>query len=147
MIIRDVQANSRKHVLELLSALLAEGSSGLTASEIYTMLNQRERLGSTCLGNGVALPHCRYPDLQEPLAAMLLLAGPVEFDGGDERGVSVVVGLLLPDSETHGELQPLARALRQPDTLAMLARTRSSADAAAIVNSRIDTAARSIAAE
>jgi len=133
-------ASSRKDALQSLSALLATGPSKLTAAEIYGLLNERERLGSTCLGNGVAIPHGRDAGVTEPIGAMLLLREPVEFDASDSRAVSVLLGLLLPaDSDTR-EVPLLARALKLPDSLAMLERASSPDDAAAIVLSRCQAA-------
>jgi len=126
-------ASSRKHALEQLSQLLADGPSGLSAAEIFSSLNQRERLGSTCLGNGVALPHCRLPNLTAPVAALLLLNEPVDFDGEDSD-VRVVLGVLLPENDEHRELAPLARALRAKNKLSALLNAADARAAAAIVN-------------
>lgn len=129
-------ASSRKDALQSLSALLATGPGELTAAEIYRLLNERERLGSTCLGNGVALPHGRDAGVTEPVGAMLLLSEPVEFEANDARAVSVLLGLLLPAESDAQAVPLLANALKLPDSLAMLARANSPADAAAIVLSR-----------
>jgi PTS system nitrogen regulatory IIA component len=106
---------------------------GPPAGEIYSSFNKRERLGSTCLGNGVALPHCRLPDIETPVAALLLLNEPVDFDGEDSE-VSVVLGVLLPENEEHRELAPLATALREEQNLSQLLAVTDSRSAAELVN-------------
>ncbi|MGI9330292.1 MAG: PTS sugar transporter subunit IIA [Gammaproteobacteria bacterium] len=133
-------ASSRKDALQSLSTLLAAGSSELTATEIYGLLNERERLGSTCLGNGVAIPHGRNAGVTEAVGAMLLLREPVEFDANDARDVSVLLGLLLPAESDAQEVPLLARALKLPDSLVMLEKASSPGDAAAIVLSRCQAA-------
>lgn len=133
----DARASSRKDALQSLSQLLAAGPTGLTASEIYERLNDRERLGSTCLGNEVAIPHAHDAQLDRPSGALLLLREPVEFDAPDGAEVSVLLGVMLPPGAGEQELAALASALRLPDSLAMLQRARSPGDAAAIVMSRL----------
>ncbi len=130
-------ASSRKDALEQLSQLLADVPDGPPAGEIYSSLNKRERLGSTCLGNGVALPHCRLPDIESPVAAMLLLNEPVDFDGEDSE-VCVVLGVLLPENEEHRELAPLATALREEQNLSRLLEAADSHSAAELVNQQFD---------
>ena len=130
-------ASSRKDALEQLSHLLADVPDGPPAGEIYSSFNKRERLGSTCLGNGVALPHCRLPDIDAPIAAMLLLNEPVDFDGEDSE-VRVVLGVLLPETEEHRELAPLATALREEHNLSLLLSAADSRSAAELVNRQFD---------
>lgn len=111
----DVDASSRKDALQSLSLLLASGPGTLTAGEIFALLDQRERLGSTCLGNGVAVPHGRDPSLEQPVAAILRFAAPVDFDAGEDAEITVAVGLMLPAEEV-GDLSTVVDALRQADS-------------------------------
>lgn len=108
----DVEASSRKDALQALSLLLASGPGSLTAQEIFALLDQRERLGSTCLGNGVAVPHGRDPSLDQPVGALLRFVSPVDFDAGEDAEISVAVGLMLPEEE-GGELSTVVEALRR----------------------------------
>jgi PTS system nitrogen regulatory IIA component len=132
-----MEVRSRKHALEMLSSLLAQGPTRRTPAELYTDLSQRERLGCTALGNGVALPHARDAELDHPFAAMLLLATPVDFDAGDDTEVDVIVGVLLPEDGGQALLNSLSATLRRPDCLAMLQRARSAEDATAILMARL----------
>jgi len=125
----NVEARSRKHVLEILSELLASAENDLTAGEIFDSLVSRERLGSTALGGGVALPHGRVPGIDGSIAAFVRLSQGVEFDAPDGAAVTLVLGLLVPEqaSEQHlGELSSIAKRLSGPPLRAALAEAGSS---------------------
>jgi PTS system nitrogen regulatory IIA component len=125
----NVEARSRKHVLEILSELLASAENDLTAGEIFDSLVARERLGSTALGCGVALPHGRVPGIDGSIAAFVRLSQGVEFDAPDGIPVRLVLGLLVPEqaSEQHlGELSSIAKRLSRPELRAALADAGSS---------------------
>lgn len=132
----DVEASSRKDALQSLSILLASGPGSLTAAEIFTLLDQRERLGSTCLGNGVAVPHGRDPGLDEPVGALLRFKSPVDFDAGEDAEISVAVGLMLPVNDKE-ELQQVLAALRRSDSPAALQTAATPAAAIAAVQARL----------
>ena len=125
----NVEARSRKHVLEILSELLASAENDLTAGEIFDSLVSRERLGSTALGGGVALPHGRVPGIDGSIAAFVRLSQGVEFDAPDGVPVTLVLGLLVPEqaSEQHlGELSSIAKRLSRLPLRAALAEAGSS---------------------
>lgn len=136
----NANASSRKQALEQLSQLLADGPAGLTAQEICSSMNQRERLGSTCLGNGAALPHCRFATVSAPVGALLLLRRPVDFDG-DDSNVTIVLGVLLPESGELAELRPLATALREAGRLDELREVSDPRVAAEFVNAQLAASA------
>ena len=104
----DHPAGSKKRVLESLGALIADAGPALTAQQVFECLLARERLGSTALGDGVALPHARVPGMRAPLAACLRLATAVDFDAPDGAAVDLGVGLLVPEESTEDHLQSLA---------------------------------------
>ncbi len=99
---------SKKKVLETLSKLLSRDIESHNQEQIFDSLIMRERLGSTGLGSGVALPHCRLADLQRPFAAMLVLKSPIDFDGPDKEYVDIVFCLVVPEESDHEHLQILA---------------------------------------
>jgi len=106
-------APSKKRALEKLSTLLANNTNNISKERIFNVLLERERLGSTGLGKGVAIPHARIPDLRHTIAAMLTLDKPVNFDAVDGKPVDILFGLLVPsgdDNEQH--LQHLSRLVR-----------------------------------
>jgi PTS system nitrogen regulatory IIA component len=125
----NVEARSKKHVLEILSELLASADNDLTAGEIFDSLASRERLGSTGLGGGVALPHGRVPGIESSVAAFVRLSRGVEFDAPDGGPVALVLGLLVPEqaSEQHlEELSEMAQLLSRPALREGLLRASSS---------------------
>jgi len=103
-------ASSKKRVLENLSHLLVADTTATTADIIFQALLDRERLGSTGLGRGVAIPHARIPDLSHTIAAMLTLKTPVKYESVDNQPVDIIFGLLVPeDEEGDHHLEYLAR--------------------------------------
>jgi len=119
---------SKKRLLEYVSELLAGSSAELTQNEIFDALINRERLGSTGLGKGVAIPHGRIASLERPVCAFVKLATPVDFDATDGQAVDLIFTLLVPENSTEEHLQVLSTiaeifsnagismALRQCDT-------------------------------
>jgi len=103
------EATSKKRVIENLSRMLAANTSAATAEKIFQVLLERERLGSTGLGKGVAIPHARVPDLTHTVAAMLTLETPVEFEAADGKPIDIAFGLLVPEDDTEHHLQHLSR--------------------------------------
>ncbi len=136
----EARAESRKHALELLSELLAHSPTHLSPAEIYRILNEREMLGSTCLGQGAALPHGNDPELTEPVAAMLVLEEPIDFDSGDKGPVQTVVGLLLPAGEDRSLLTRFRSILKDPGRLRQLQDCEDADALVRVVNGWVDDA-------
>lgn len=107
-IVCDCEVASKKRVIEVLSELLAKGQADLTARPIFDSLIGRERLGSTGLGHGVALPHGRFNQSQRAVGAFVKLRKGVDFDAIDRQPVDLVFGLLVPDHYTDEHLKILA---------------------------------------
>ena len=103
-----VPSGSRKRTLQMLGEVLAGTEPGISAQAVFDRLVARERLGSTGLGDGCALPHARVPGLGHTLAAFLRLEHGVDFDAPDQEPVDLVFGLLVPDESTDEHLQVLA---------------------------------------
>jgi len=102
-------SSSKKRSLESLSNLLASAVPDYTETEIFDSLIGRERLGSTGLGNGVALPHGRLRGLKQPIAALITLRQGIDFDAIDRQPVDLLYALLVPEESTEEHLQILAR--------------------------------------
>jgi len=88
--------------------LLFETQHGLNRALITDSLFARERLGSTGLGHGVAIPHGRIKGLKQPMAAMFQLLNPIGFDAPDEKPVSLMIFLLVPEAATQKHLEILS---------------------------------------
>lgn len=103
-----VSVTSKKKALEELSKLLAKGSSGLSAADIFNSLTAREKLGSTGLGHGVAIPHGRMNGVTSSVGAFLKLKHPVDYDAHDGQAVDLIFGLVVPVAATEEHLKHLA---------------------------------------
>ena len=101
--------SSKKRVLQKLSQLLAQGDESLVEGEVFDALIARERLGSTGLGRGVALPHGRSAQGPRTLAAFLKLTSGVDYDAPDGEPVDLLLALLVPLECTDEHLQLLAQ--------------------------------------
>ncbi|GIX38843.1 PTS sugar transporter subunit IIA [Silanimonas lenta] len=123
--------SSKKRLLEHLAHLLAEGDAGREAA-LYDSLCQRERLGSTGLGHGVAIPHGRSPALSVATGAFVRLAEPVEFGASDGEPVDLVFALAVPEHFTQQHLVLLAQLAEMFADEAFRARLRAGADAEAL---------------
>jgi len=101
--------SSKKRTIEALSDVLAEENDQVTSQEIFDALFSRERLGSTGLGGGVAIPHGRLASVDTPIIAVVKLAQPVDFDSIDQQPVDIVIALLVAEDANQSHLEVLAR--------------------------------------
>lgn len=108
----DLLATSKKRALELASEVLSDHFPELDAGAVFDALLARERLGSTAVGDGVAVPHCRTDGATEPVAALLRLHEPVDFDAPDDAPVDLMFVLVVPAEENELHLKLLAGAAR-----------------------------------
>lgn len=104
----NVETTSKKGALEEMSRLMASSEPSLTYTEIFDCLNARERLGSTGLGHGVAIPHGRFQHINGPTAAFMRLETGVDYDAIDQQPVDLLFGLLVPSDATDEHLQILS---------------------------------------
>jgi PTS system nitrogen regulatory IIA component len=103
----DAEAKDKRDLFERVAVML-EGVSGLSRSQVVDSLLARERLGSTGLGQGIAIPHGRVKGLRDAVGAFLRLRAPIAFDAPDSRPVNLVFVLLVPDRATDLHLQILS---------------------------------------
>jgi PTS system nitrogen regulatory IIA component len=125
----DLVAPSKQSVLEALSSRAAAWS-GVDANVIFIALNNREQLGSTGMGQGIAIPHATVAGLAQPMGLLARLARPVDFDAIDEGKVDIVFVLLIPVDDRAAGLKLLsaaARVLRSEETRTLI---RSAPDGA-----------------
>lgn len=102
------QVGSKKRALEVVSALIASAQPNLVETEIFNSLIARERLGSTGIGHGIAIPHGRIRAVDRPIGAFAMLEKGVNFDALDGKPVDVVCALVVPVESTEEHLQILA---------------------------------------
>ena len=103
----DQSLSSKKRALEEISKLLS-GRDGLAEADIFNALMAREKLGSTGLGHGVAIPHGRMSETRSTTAALIRLTHGVDYDAHDGQAVDLVFGLIVPQSATEDHLKLLA---------------------------------------
>ena len=106
-VLPDLQVSSKKRLFEQ-AGLLFENHDGIGRSLVFDSLFARERLGSTGLGQGIAIPHGRIKGLKDALGAFFRLAQPVPFDAPDGQPVGLVFVLLVPEKATEKHLQILS---------------------------------------
>ncbi|MBI2382798.1 MAG: PTS IIA-like nitrogen regulatory protein PtsN [Gammaproteobacteria bacterium] len=106
-VVSSVAVTSKKKALEELSRLLAKGSA-VGDHEIFGSLVAREKLGSTGLGHGVAIPHGRLPAVQNSVGAFVRLKHAVDYDSHDGQPVDLIFGLVVPSNATEEHLKHLA---------------------------------------
>jgi PTS system nitrogen regulatory IIA component len=128
-VLPTLKVNSKKQAIQELAAKAAE-LAGLPEREIFETLLQRERLGSTGVGNGIAIPHGKLPKIGRLFGLFARLERPIDFDALDSEPVDLVFLLLAPEAAGADHLKALARVarvLRDPQTAAKLRATRDGA--------------------
>jgi PTS system nitrogen regulatory IIA component len=132
----DVRASNKRQLLQELAAHAAK-SLKLGVDQIAHSLLKREELGSTGLGDGLAIPHARVPDLRRLQGILARLQQPIEFDAIDGRAVDIVFVLMLPANAENKNLNALAlvaRKLRSPE---ILDRLRGAQDASELYRAMV----------
>ena len=130
-VVVDLPVSSKKRLFEQ-AGLLFENQDGIARSLVFDSLFARERLGSTGLGQGVAIPHGRIKGLKEALGALLRLPQPVPFDSPDGQPVTLVFVLLVPEKATEKHLQILSELAQMFSDKALREAMAQAADAAAL---------------
>jgi PTS system nitrogen regulatory IIA component len=127
----DVDAASKKRAFED-AGLLFENLHGLNRALVTDSLFARERLGSTGLGHGVAIPHGRIKGLKAPMAAVFQLATPIGFDAPDEQAVGLLIFLLVPEAATQKHLEILSEIAEMLSDSVLREKLKRSQDAATL---------------
>lgn len=122
-------ATSKKRLLEALARMLADGEGDATESAVFDSLCARERLGSTGLGHGVAIPHGRTAGLGTATGAFLRLAEPVDFGAPDGQPVDLIFALAVPEHFTHQHLLLLSQLAEMFGDEGFRERLRTAGDA------------------
>ncbi|HGF7510313.1 PTS IIA-like nitrogen regulatory protein PtsN [Vibrio cholerae] len=102
-----VQCSSKKRALEIISEIAAL-HTGQNATELFECMLSREKMGSTGIGNGIAIPHARMSESENAVAVLLQCEEPIEFDSIDNRPVDLLFALLVPEDQCKEHLKTLA---------------------------------------
>lgn len=123
-ILPSVKATSKKQLLEVISER-AEAVSGLPARIVFDVLLQRERLGSTGIGSGIAIPHGKFEGLPKLVGLFARLDKPVDFESLDGQPVDLVFTLLAPEGAGADHLKGLSRVARVLRNPAIISKVRT----------------------
>ena len=107
-IMLDLEVSSKKRVFEQ-AGLLLENEAGLARADVFDCLFAREKLGTTGLGQGVAIPHGRHASVKKAMGAFIRTKEPVSFDAPDGKPVSLIFVLLVPENATGEHLEVLSK--------------------------------------
>lgn len=126
-----IAGGSKKRLFETIAKLFADDQPGLEYSLVLDQLIAREKLGSTGLGEGIAIPHCRVDHCTKPLASLVTLDEPIAYDAPDDQPVDLLFVLLVPAQENQEHLDILAtiaRACSQPNFCSRLRAAQDTLD-------------------
>ncbi len=107
-VIVRVSVSSRKRLFALLADTLCQDEERLQSDTVFKSLTERERLGSTALGNGIAIPHGRVGKIDQPIVAVIRLSTPIDYDSPDRLPVWLAASLLVPDEDCSSHLGMLS---------------------------------------
>src|SRR4051812_16981197 len=127
----DLDVSSKKRAFEQ-AGLIFENNCGIARSVVTDNLFARERLGSTGLGHGVAVPHGRVKGLKNPLAAVLRMQQPIPFDAPDDEPVGLLIFLLVPEAATQRHLEILSEIAEMLSDRELRERLKGDVDAAGL---------------
>ncbi len=139
----DQECASKKCALELISQVIAAAQPGLEAWNIFDTLLNRERLGSTGIGRGIAIPHGKLPALKAPVGAFVRLSKGIDFDSPDDQPVTLIFAILVPEGgeEAHlAILSQLARRFSDPEFCTAIRNTQSSDTAFSLLTRKVGNA-------
>ena len=125
----DLDAGSKKRIFEQ-AGLMFENNQQIARSQVFDSLFAREKLGSTGLGRGVAIPHGRIKGLKEAVGALVRTRQPIPFDAPDAQPVNLIFVLLVPDRATDAHLQILSELAQMFSDKAFRDRMRAATSAA-----------------
>jgi len=127
----DQSLLSKKRVFERAAEAMG-GSLNLSSETIYRALLEREKLGSTAIGEGIAIPHCRINDCAVPAGCLVTLQEPIDFGSADGQDVDIIFVLLVPEEATEAHLKLLAALARSFSNAEVRDRVRQTQDPEAL---------------
>ena len=126
-ILVNVKSKSKKNVLETISDNLANGDSG-QKDTIFDKLYEREKLGTTAFGQGIAIPHARIPQIESPKILFMKLSEGIDFDAIDKKKVDLIFSLIVPDTKDDFHLEILSKVAALVDNKIFVQKIRDLSD-------------------
>ena len=130
-IVLDLPVSSKKRLFEQIG-LLIENKAEMARSDVFECLFAREKLGTTALGQGVAIPHGRYASLKRPIGAFIRTAEPIGFDAPDGKPVNMIFALLVPEGSNSVHLEVLSHLASRFSSKVVREQLLQAADAQAV---------------
>jgi PTS system nitrogen regulatory IIA component len=109
----SVECQSKKKIFEVISEIAVQQSPELDQVEVLSSLLAREKMGSTGIGNGIAIPHGKIKGLENMIAVIVTSNKPIEFDAIDSQAVDIFFAILVPEEQTESHLQALSGIARK----------------------------------
>lgn len=132
-------ASSKKRVLESIAERIHYQDEVLSETDIFNNLVSRERLGSTGIGEGIAIPHCRLDGLDRVIGVLMTLTEPVDFDAIDNQPVDLVFALVVPKEATSEHLELLSQLAEKFNDGDFCQRLRQCSDADSLYRSMLES--------
>lgn len=132
-------ASSKKRVLESIAERIHFQDETLSETDIFNNLVSRERLGSTGIGQGIAIPHCRLDGLDRVIGVLMTLSGPVDFDAIDNQPVDLVFALVVPKEATSEHLELLSQLAEKFNDDAFCQQLRQCTDTDSLYQSMLES--------
>ena len=135
----NFKASSKKNIFDEL-AKMAEKDININSRILLEALTKREKLGSTAVGNGIAIPHANCPNIDKPKVFVAVLSNSIDFDANDDQLVDIIFLLLAPDNNGAEHLQALAlvsRLLRNKELTTKLRGCKNTESAYAVISQSV----------
>tara|TARA_B100001287_G_C22651520_1_gene515438 strand:- start:75 stop:530 length:456 start_codon:yes stop_codon:yes gene_type:complete len=126
-ILVNIESKSKKNILETISENLANGDSS-QKDTIFDKLYEREKLGTTAFGQGIAIPHARIPNIKSPKILFMKLSEGIEFDALDKQKVDLIFSLIVPDTKDDSHIQILSKVASLMDSENFIKKIRDLSD-------------------
>lgn len=130
----DVNVSSKKRILEKISHLASHTVNDIEEHELLESLLNREKMGSTGIGNGIAIPHGRLPNANKAIAVLVTTEKAIDFDAIDNREVDIFVALFVPENSCQEHLDTLQNIAKLFSNKSMLKQVRKCSDDQSLYN-------------
>ncbi|MFL0810172.1 MAG: PTS sugar transporter subunit IIA [Agarilytica sp.] len=124
----NIEGGSKKRVIEMIARTFSESIESFDLDELYQNLISREKLGTTGIGGGIAIPHCRFNTNGDTYGVCLTLDSPIDFDSVDNEPVDIIFAMLVPENAESDHLAMLAQLAEQLQTGDFVSKLRSAKD-------------------
>lgn len=133
----QVAGSSKKRLFEIIAELVCADQTTLDYNDVLDKLIARESLGSTGLGGGIAIPHCRIGNCEQPLGSLITLEEPIPFEAPDDEPVDLLFVLMVPEEADQAHLDILADIARRFSESSFCEQLRAARDNAALYQAAV----------